>query len=190
MNIMKITLIKSLISLLAILLSSLSFAHHSSTEFTNARVEMEGRLIQVSWRNPHPSLTFQSANTGELWNIQLPGTIESLSARGITLNTFVIGQNLNIAGLPSRRLDNFLQVTHVLLPDGKELILKAGSQPVWTQSIEIVNEALIANDVITSDISGNILINDKIFIIFSIFIALMSAFAISTFRVKSLQESF
>ncbi len=116
MNIMKSTLIKPLISLFAIFLSSLSFAHHSTTEFTNTRVEMEGQLVQLSWRNPHPSLTFQSLTTGEFWNIQLPGTIESLSARGITSDSFTIGQSLNIAGQLSGRSENFYKAPMLYFP--------------------------------------------------------------------------
>lgn len=190
MNIMKIKIIKPLISLFAILLSSLSFAHHSSTEFTNVRATLEGQLIQVAWRNPHPSLTFQSSSTEELWSLQLPGTIESLSATGITADSFIIGQSLNIAGLLSGRSDNFLQITNMLLPDGNELILKTGLQPVWTQAVEIMDEALISNNVIASDISNRILINDRLFIILGMFIALISAYFISMFRVKSMRESF
>jgi hypothetical protein len=189
MNITKITLSKSFTLLFAILLSSLSFAHHSSSEFSNANVEMEGQLRQINWRNPHPSLTFQSSKTEELWSLQLPGTIESLSARGISLDSFVIGQSLNISGLISRRSGNLLQLTHVLLPQGNELTLKAGIQPAWAQPNAIETQILVADDFAASELSSNISMTDKIFILFGIFIALVSAYVISTFRVKSLQAS-
>lgn len=179
----KNTFIKKIVAVVFFsLMPSLTLAHHSSSEFTNARIELEGTLLQVSWRNPHPSLTFQLASTGELWNIQLPGTIESLRANNITTNSFEPGQNINIAGLISTRIDNYIQGTHVLFSNGEELILKQGLQPLWTQVTETISQAPITNNVIILEEPINAAFNYKWLLSFSIITGLLSICGLITFR--------
>jgi len=186
----KNTLIKTIMLVLSVtLFPSFGLAHHSSSEFTNTRIELEGTLLQVSWRNPHPSLTFQLSNTGELWNIQIPGTIESLPAIGITASSFKIGQNVNIAGFASSRIENYLQGTHVLFSNGKEVILKQGLQPLWTQPTAIMNEVIITSDTIILEEPVTLAINYKLLIMLSIFAGLLSIYGIKSFKKKSLQAS-
>lgn len=185
-----ISFVKTLVAVVLIsLMPTLGLAHHSSSEFTPARIELEGTLLQLSWRNPHPSLTFQSSNTEALWNIQLPGTIESLSALGITADSFEIGQIVNIAGLASNRIENYIQGTHVLFPNGNELILKQGLQPLWTQPVEIIREAAILSDAIIIEESVNFAISNKFFLILSIFFGLTAAYSLKTIKMKNLQAS-
>lgn len=185
-----ISFVKTLVAVVLIsLMPTLGLAHHSSSEFTPARIELEGTLLQLSWRNPHPSLTFQSSNTEALWNIQLPGTIESLSALGITADSFEIGQIVNIAGLASNRIENYIQGTHVLFPNGNELILKQGLQPLWTQPVEIISEAAILSDAIIIEESVNFAISNKFFLILSIFFGLTAAYSLKTIKMKNLQAS-
>ena len=172
------------------LLPSLGLTHHSSSEFTPTRIELEGTLLQVSWRNPHPSLTFQLSNTAELWNIQIPGTIESLTALGLTASSFEVGQSVNIAGLASNRIENYLQGTNVLFPNGKELVLKQGFQPLWTQAVEVIAEATMATtDEIVLKEPANLAINYKLFIILSIFAGSIAVYSLSFFKKKNLQAS-
>lgn len=187
---LKKSFITTLVAVLVVsLLPTLVLAHHSSSEFTPARIELEGQLLQLSWRNPHPSLTFQSSNTEELWNIQLPGTIESLSAIGITANSFEVGQNVKIAGLVSNRIENYLQGTHVLFSSGNELMLKPNLQALWTQPVEIINEAASLSDEIILEESANLAISYKFFLILSILIGLTAAYSLKTFKMKNLQAS-
>lgn len=179
----KNTFIKTLVAIVFVsLMPSLSLAHHSSSEFSNARVELEGTLLQVSWRNPHPSLTFQLASTGELWNIQIPGTIESLTASNITANSFEIGQTINIAGLISTRTDNYVQGTHILFSNGKELLLKEGLQPLWTQPAETMSQTIATNNVILLDGASNAAYSYKWLLSFSIIAGLLSICAHIAFR--------
>ncbi len=186
----KNTFIKTLVAVVIVsLMPSLALAHHSSSEFTNARVELEGTLLQVSWRNPHPSLTFQLASTGELWNIQIPGTIESLTANDITANSFEIGQNINIAGLISARIEYYLQGTHVLFSNGEELVLKQGLQPLWTQPAETISQAITANNVIILKEPINAAFNYKWLLSFSIIAGLLSIYGVITFRNNKFQAA-
>ena len=188
MNITKkyIPSIKSLISILILtLFPALTMAHHSSSEFTNTRIELQGYLIQVSWRNPHPSLTLQLLNTEELWNIQIPGTIESLRANNITENSFEIGQSIKITGLTSSRTVNYLQGTHVLFPNGSELILKKSLQPFWTEPNEILSEKTIVNNVITLEKSTYF---SKFFLMLSISLGLIYVYNLRAQKNKNLHN--
>ena len=179
----KNTFIKTLVAVVfAFLMPSLALAHHSSSEFSNAGVELEGTLLQVSWRNPHPSLTFQSASTGELWNIQIPGTIESLTANNITASSFEIGQTINIAGLISTRIENYVQGTHILFSNGEELLLKQDLQPLWTQPAETMSQAIATNNVILLDEPTNAAFNYKWLLSFSIIAGLLSICGYIAFR--------
>lgn len=195
MHISKIkkSFIKTLVAVLLVsLLPSLGLAHHSSSEFTPTRIELEGALLQLNWRNPHPSLTFQSSSTEKLWNIQLPGTIESLSAIGITANSFEVGQSVKIAGLTSNRIENYLQGSHVLFSNGNELMLKQGLQALWTQPTAILSEAIIAsvaNDTLVIKEPVNLSINSNIFFILSFLIGLISLYGLKSYRTKSLLAS-
>lgn len=164
-------------------LPTLGLAHHSSSEFTAIRIELEGTLLQVNWRNPHPSLTFQSAATAELWNIQLPGTIEALSEKGITANSFEIGQSVKIAGLTSNRIEHYLQGTNVLFSNGSELVLKQGVQPRWTQAVEVLSEVMPVAE------PTNLAINYKLIIILSLFTASVVTFSLSFFKKKNIPAS-
>ena len=35
-------------------------AHHSRAEFSDRELELEGELIEVAWRNPHPLFNIRS----------------------------------------------------------------------------------------------------------------------------------
>ena len=186
----KNTFIKTLVAVVFVsLMPSLAFSHHSSSEFSNARVELEGTLLQVSWRNPHPSLTFQLAGTGELWNIQIPGTIESLTADNITASSFEVGQSINIAGLISTRIENYVQGTHVLFSNGEELLLKQGLQPLWTQPNEIMSQAITTNTMIILDEPINAAFNYKWLLSISIIAGLLSICGLITYRNNKLQAA-
>lgn len=187
MKTIKLTFIKALFSMLALLLSSLSFSHHSTSEFSTLRGEMEGRLIQLSWRSPHPGLTFQSASTGALWHVQLPGTIRSLAENGITESSFEIGQTFKVAGLESSRTQNSLQATQLIFADGNAFMLKPDSQSLGAHNLEIVSDAAIADNVMISDLSNYISLSNKLYLLFSAFIALLAAYALLAFRNKPLQ---
>ncbi len=183
------TLPKLMLSIVAILLSSLSFSHHSPSEFSNSSLEVEGTLVQVRWRNPHPSLTFKSSSTQELWSIQLPGNIASLSADGITKSSFLIGQSLRIAGLESPRSENYMQATNILFPAGNELVVKPGAQALWIDAPKLVNKKLISNELITSATSNTFQINLKMFLILFVFASISSAYLLMPRRNKSAEVS-
>jgi hypothetical protein len=185
----KNTFIRIIAVVFIFLMPFCAFAHHSSSEFSNSRFELEGTLHQVIWRNPHPIFTFQLASTGELWNIQLPGTIESLRANNIIENSFELGQSINITGLISMQRENYLLGTHILFSNGSELVLKGGLQPLWTHETETITPVSATNNVIISEESIRSPFNYNWLLSFSIIVGLLTIYGTITFGKNKFQSA-
>ena len=128
MDIVKCLFTLTLFSLYAIT----SNAHHSRAEFSGETIELTGELIDINWRNPHPTFKLQeSSNLNEIWEIQSYGFIGSLTNQGINAETFQLGQKVTFVGLVSGRRNNLLLGSNVLLPGGLEVVLKYDDFPYW-----------------------------------------------------------
>ena len=82
-------------------LSAVVSAHHSRVDFdTSAVVEMEGELIEVRWRLPHPSFTLLvEGPNGESQSWELEGSgVYGLERSGIGEDAFPLGERVRIAG--------------------------------------------------------------------------------------------
>ena len=110
-------------------------AHHSMSEFNRDVVtEVEGVVSQVSWKNPHILLEVTSTDkTGvkSVWHLE-GGAVSAQRRRGLTGDRLAIGDMVRVAGWPSTRRDRYLQVNHVLLPDGVELLVGGVREPRWS----------------------------------------------------------
>lgn len=128
---------RTLLTLFGIsLLPASVLAHHSRAEFDmGTLVEMEGELLEVTWRNPHISFAIGVANEQgeqERWRIEGWGSLYTLLRTGVEENQFHLGQTVRVAGFPSTRRDQVLQTTHMLLENGTEAVLKADAEPHWS----------------------------------------------------------
>jgi len=108
--------------LLGIFLPASLTAHHSFVDYdTDDVVELEGELIEVRWRNPHPS--FSVAVQGETWTLDAGGKY-ALERSGINADSFTIGDQVRVAGWRSRsRPNSVMFVTNMLLSDQSELVM-------------------------------------------------------------------
>ena len=93
-------------------------AHHSMSEFEprNEMLEIEGVVSKFSWRNPHVMLELTGASADGLeqtWTVET-SAVSSLRRRGYTGEEISVGESVRIAGFPSNRRDNFLQMRHLL----------------------------------------------------------------------------
>ena len=114
-------------------------AHHSMSEFDRSVVtEVEGVVSRVSWKNPHILLTVTSTDESgaqAIWNLE-GSAVSSQLRRGLTGDEIAIGDAVRVAGWPSSRRDRYIQVNHVLLPDGVELLVGGIQEPRWaTESL-------------------------------------------------------
>jgi len=80
-----------LVTVAAVFLPQLSWAHHGWGWATDEEFEITGRIVDVRLGNPHGELTVESG--GELWVVEVgqpwrnrnAGLTESVLARGVTI---------------------------------------------------------------------------------------------------------
>ena len=110
-------------------------AHHSMSEFDRGVVtEVAGVVSRVSWKNPHIMLEVTSTDPNgvkAVWTLE-GGAVSAQRRRGLTGDRLAVGDVVRVAGWPSTRRDRYLQVNHVLLPDGVELLVGGTREPRWS----------------------------------------------------------
>ena len=119
-------------------------AHHSRATFfdMSRMIELEGEITRVQWRHPHVRYWIQAdaAYGGAVWEMET--TPPSLLERhGIGPDVLAAGTRVRVAGPPSKVAELVMEVSHVLLPDGREVLLHTGLPPRWSEdTIERVLE--------------------------------------------------
>jgi hypothetical protein len=108
--------------------------HHSTAEYDNNRIEeARGEIINVIWRNPHVRfevMTEAFDGSDQIWEIE--GTdLTRLDRAGLSRELVAVGDIVSFAGNPSTRKDRRMYITNVLLPDGREIMLRGGAQARW-----------------------------------------------------------
>ena len=118
--------------LLAAALPGVAAAHHSffGRFDTLTLTELEGVVTEVSWRNPHAY--FSVAADGVTWEIET-SSLTVLKRMGIEAGTVRVGDRIRIAGNPAVGEKNEMYARHMLLPDGRELLLNVGLKPRWRE---------------------------------------------------------
>lgn len=106
-------------------------AHHSffGRFDTQRLVELEGEVTEVLWRNPHAYFSLRA--DGVLWEIET-SSLTVLKRMGIEQGAIRVGDRVRIAANPPAGAKNEMYARHVLLPDGRELLLNVGLTPRWT----------------------------------------------------------
>ncbi len=98
--------------------------------------EVEGEVVALSWRNPH--VLFDIAVTDDdgqevVWHLE-GGALSSQRRRGLTPERIQVGDHVRAAGWPSTRRSGYLQVNHILAPDGTELLVGRIREPRWSDT--------------------------------------------------------
>lgn len=111
---------------LATLYSSPIVAHHGGAAFDPAhKVTFEGKVTEMQWANPHVLVFFDVADgekAGENWSGWLTAP-NKLARAGWTRKTLQPGDKITISGSPHREGNHILQISKLIGPDGKELML-------------------------------------------------------------------
>ena len=112
-------------------------AHHSMAEFDRSTVtEVEGEVVSISWRNPHILLdiaTTDAAGGEVVWHLE-GGAVSTQRRRGLTSGRVQVGDHVRAAGSPSTRRPGYIQVNHLLPPDGVELLVGGVREPRWSET--------------------------------------------------------
>jgi hypothetical protein len=128
-------------------------AHHSVSAWfdtTSSLTELEGEVTEMRWQNPHVVFTLRVADgsgRSTLWDIETL-SISGIQRWGITQDLFGVGDELKVAGNPSRRNSTNLFVRNILLPSGREIVL--GGAARWSQQTMRASEVLQVQEGDTS----------------------------------------
>jgi hypothetical protein len=122
-------------------------AHHSffGRFDTQRLVELEGEVTDVLWRNPHAYFSVRA--DGVVWEIET-SSLTVLKRMGIAEGTIRVGDRVRIAANPPAGAKKEMYARHVLLPDGRELLLNVGLEPRWSGNERAVGDEslLMARD--------------------------------------------
>jgi len=125
-----------IVALAAALLLPPAAAHHSTAFYSSEFIELEGTFTRVDWINPHVRFMLRTTEPNgaeKLWAMEA-SAISALERRGVSRDLFRVGDRVKVSGHPSTRSDAELQLTNVLLPDGREASLWLDSAPRFANS--------------------------------------------------------
>ena len=102
---MKLRLIVSVLAI-GILTGGYALAHHSfsATYFEDKTVQIEGKLVQFQFRNPHSFIQVEvkdDKGQTQRWSIEWGGASQ-LGAQGVTNETLKYGDIVTLTGAPGR----------------------------------------------------------------------------------------
>ena len=114
-------------------------AHHSffGRFDTQALVELTGEVTDVLWRNPHAYFSVRA--DGVVWEIET-SSLTVLKRMGIEEGTIRVGDHIRIAANPPVGDKREMYARHVLLPDGRELLMNVGLTPRWAERGRVVGD--------------------------------------------------
>lgn len=118
---------------IALLVPTVTAAHHSRVEyFGGEMIEIDGEVVSVVWRSPHVMFTVQveTADGFKEWVLEGPGA-GSLKQEGLVDGYVSEGEHVRAAGQRSNRRDDWIRITHILGPNGTELVFTSGG-PRWS----------------------------------------------------------
>ena len=120
--------------LLATALPGTSIAHHTFAYDYNTSqvVEIAGEVIEVQWENPHIQFRMRTEN-GEVWSIE-SNSPAGMQRRTVSPEMVSVGSRFRLAGFPARDGSNGMHASNILLGDGREVVLRPGSQPRWADA--------------------------------------------------------
>ena len=124
--------------------SPVGMAHHSKAPFyeLDTVAEIEGEVTRILWRNPHIRFWVDADGVGgqAAWEVEStpPGILER---HGIGPEILAVGQTIRIAGNPGRRGLLTMDVTNILIPDGREVLIQRDAIPRWSDQTIGWNDA-------------------------------------------------
>jgi hypothetical protein len=145
-------------TLIAALVSPLLVQAHHSRNFyfdQSKLVEVEGTITKVLWRHPHARLWIEAdaAFGGGTWELETtPPSI--LEREGINKELLQVGNHVKVAGAPARQQANAMEVSHILLPDSREVLLYGGLEPIWSDAVLARELQPFSDEAVANAIAG------------------------------------
>ena len=108
-------------------------AHHSGSEYDRRTIEIEGRLVEVAWQNPHVHFLVRTTDPSGrpvTWDIEA-NSLSIMRRTDATPETLKVGDIIKVAGAPSRQNPTRMWAMNILAANGREIVLGPGIQPRW-----------------------------------------------------------
>lgn len=123
-----------ILALVAAALPSGARAHHafSGSFDMGATNQIEGVVTEMVWRNPHVRFSV-STDDGTTWWVET-NSVSILRRMDIEPELIRVGDRLRIAGGPAKDGSHAMFSNNVLLADGREVVLRPGVEPYFTDS--------------------------------------------------------
>lgn len=139
----------------ALLLCGTASAHHSTVAFYDSATvtELEGEIVRFVWANPHVRFTIRvrdSRGQEELWDIET-NSVSILGRMGLSANIVKVGDRVKVAGNPAKNSQRAMFAEHLLLRDGREIVLAARRKPRWSDRTVGTSGPWLADTGNTSD---------------------------------------
>ena len=104
-----------------LLVASLS-AHHSFSAVyqTKEEIKLEGKLVQLSIRNPHSFIFMEAPDkegTMQRWSLEWSGAAQ-LAGQGVNQQTLKVGDKMVITGRPSRTPGEYRVLVQTIAAEG------------------------------------------------------------------------
>jgi len=133
----EITLTRTIVFVGLVMVASQVAGHHSRAHYGDSTQEIRGELLSVSWTNPHAGFTLgvrDDTGETEMWRLESWTSPYILSRMGVAEGDFVVGQSVRVAGRVSSSRPNDLLLTHLLRPDGTEVLLAPQVAPFFAST--------------------------------------------------------
>jgi hypothetical protein len=130
-----------LIILFSLFTSANTFAHHGSVVnpklyLAENLIELEGEIIAVFWRSPHPRFRLKVLNEDSeeiVWELELNGNPISYRRQGLTADNIArLGDKVKVAGYISKADTESMGVLHMLLTNGQEFVNGRNRELRWS----------------------------------------------------------
>jgi hypothetical protein len=114
-------------------------SHHAASihyDVTDV-AEVEGRVTEIEWANPHSVITLVSDEddgTQTEWRIEAAAAAMIMRS-GMTRDTLSIGDTIQASGYRGRRNSNAIFMRNILLEDGREWRASKAVRPLWTDNL-------------------------------------------------------
>jgi hypothetical protein len=112
-------------------------AHHSYAEYDDQQtIEFEGRLVDVAWQNPHVRIVVEAADPirGKLtWDIETT-SLNAMRRISVPFGILTTGGTVKVAGWPSKKSNSRMYATHLLAPNGQEMVFWRLATPRWSDT--------------------------------------------------------
>ncbi len=126
-------------------------AHHAFGGFFDmtTMTEIDGVVTEMRWRNPHVRFSVRT-DEGNVWEIET-NSVSILRRMDINADIFSVGDRVRLAGGAAKDGTFAMFSNNAMLADGREIVLRPGVDPYWSDSTLGTSEVWLAGGTPEAD---------------------------------------